>query len=435
MGAHRMKSRGFGWLGVLVVLALLTPASAQEDTQTPSDDTAGEKRGFWSRFPLYLEVLAGQAASDDISSSVRTTETLGTRSFVEIDEASHAQLSVGWTLPEDKGQFRLSFTSYNEDSYKFRSTGSRQLAASGESPLNNITLEEQATWWNLEIEDGTFRSVSIQPTWTPCCGLGPDGIPGTADDIEEPRSDVNLNGIAEIEEITFEPTSLGTTKSVTDSLDNQIQFADLMYLRDFGGRRYGVRWGVGVRYFQYEGNLPAAAWLSLSFRSTAQLHGGYQSFTNGSSINLIAMNTQSDAIGPTGKADFNVKFFRERLKLFVGARAAFVFQQSEVESNDFFTYVVDQSTNALIPAAARIAEQRDKDVWHTGAEAGLHFRVAPGLTLMASYFLERYADAILVPVSFSIPEQLSQADQGVVALYGTKDFTFDGWRAGVGFQF
>lgn len=441
-----MRFKVLGWLGVLLGAILLTPVVAQQGTETATDQTAGEKRGFWDRFPLYLEVQAGQAASEDISTSVRSSETLDVRSFVDIDEAANTKLSVGWTLPEGKGQFRLTFTSFNEDSYTFRSDATRQTASSGETALNNIILEEGATWWNVSIENGTFRSSSLQPTWTPALtqdvvvGPGPDGVLGTPDDeietqILDPRSDINENGVADPNELDYLPTPFGVTKSVTDSLDNQVQFADLMYERDFGGRRYGARWGAGLRYFAYEGNLPAAAWLSLSFRNTSQVNGGYQNFTNGSLADLISMHTKSDGLGPSGKADFQIKFFRERLKLTAGVRAAFIFQQSEVRSNEFFSFVTDTSTNTQIPAPATIIQKRDKDVWHTGVEGGVQYRVAPGLTLMASYFLERYADAILLPRSFALPEKLSQAGQGVVALYRTKDFTFDGWRAGLGFQF
>ncbi len=413
-----MRRKGFGVVGGILLLGLILPVAAQEPTQPPIDETAGEqkKQGFWDRFPLYLEVQAGRSAAEEIGTSVSTTDVLTTESFVEIDEQDNVRFAVGWTLPEEKGQFRLTFNSYRETGYAFRSQASR-LLVSDPQDNSNITPKEPAVWWNVSIEDGVMTSRSQVPEWSIT------------------SSDSNGDGQVDPDEIAYTATPFGTVKQVTPNLDNQVQWADVTYERLFGGRKYAVHWGAGLRYFAYEGNMPTAAWIDTGFRSTPQFHGGYQGFTDGVLSNIISLHTDSRGIGPTGKAIFQIKFFRERLKLLFGVNAAFLVQSSEVESAEFYTRVRESTAPGPVPAPARISEDRDKDVWHTGAEAGINFEVLPGLTLMLSYYRERYADAVLLPTSFSIPETFAQADQGVVALYNTRDFNIDGWRGGIGFQF
>jgi hypothetical protein len=417
-----MKLKGLA-LGCAVAFGfgLCVPAFAQDDPEPETTTTQAapdDDGGFWSRFALYVEVLYGQAEGDAFSASTATSETQTSVNAIALDEVDHTQFSIGWQLPEDKGRFRLMMTGWNESEYSFSGSGRRAVVSQG-NPVGNPgqTLSEAPVeWWRVRIDDGVFTSTSATPTWDPA------------------TDDANGDGFISEDEIRYIPNGFGTTRNVTDSLDTQAQTWDLLFERGFGGRRYSGIWSAGLRYFDYEGNTPVAAWLRTNFVNVPGQHGGYQGFTDGATLRLINFTQDTTAIGPTGSVEFDVNFFRQRLVLFAKVMAAFVVQDSETDSGLFFS-LVDTASGALLPAEARVQEDRDKDVWHTAAEGGLRLRLVEGLHLTLSYYLYQYADALLMPTTFSIPNNQLQIDQGVEALFATRDLEFDGWRGGFSFQF
>ena len=357
-----MKSKGWVRVGSLVVaLALLTPVAAQEPSEE-SADAAGDKPGFWSRFALFIETMVGSASADDISANIETTDVQISRNSIEFEELDHARLEIGWTLPEGKGAFSVVFTGFKETDYVFTGQGLRSAVAdpTGFPFPSTRQAPELVKWWDIQIQNGQLASQSQQPTWIPACAPG-----------MTTGCDVNNDGFVDLDEIEFLPSGFGTTRDVTDTLENQTQTVDVLFLRDFGGRRYSARWGVGVRYFTYEGNMPVAAWLRTNFGSSSGTHGGYQGYTDGAALRLINFSQETTAVGPSGLGEFHLNWLRERVVTYFLVRAAFVIQDAETGSDVFFTFVENSTTGNLVPVEARLFQERDKDVWHSGGEAGV----------------------------------------------------------------
>lgn len=388
----------------------LPPAQAnQEQTQPAGSASESEqKKDFGSKYPFYLEVMGGSGSSEAFSTSVDTTAVLQANNFVTFEEQDNARFVLGWTLPGEKGAFRLVFNGFKETDWSFASSG-RRFTIAGTA----IQAPEPVEWWSIQVENGVLVSQAQQPTWDP--GLDDD----------------NGNGFPDIEEIRPVPLDIGTTRDVVGNLQNQTQTLEFLFQQDWGGRMVDARWGAGIRYFVYEGNLPVAAWLRTQFQAGA----GTQGFTEGAALRLVNYSQDTSGFGPTGYAELRFNFFRERLRLYLQANAAFVLQDMETDSGTFIVHVRNITTDTVFPAESRLTESRSKDVWQTGAEAGVRIGLVPGLKLRLAYFLVSYQDAILLPRFMQIPETLEQVDQGVTALYATKNFEFDGWRVGFSFQF
>ncbi|ANM30256.1 hypothetical protein ABI59_12695 [Acidobacteria bacterium Mor1] len=401
-----------------LALALVLPvwatsaALAQDEAQQAEGEAEEEKGpGFWgNKFALYVEVLAGESASEDIEPDIVVSETLVTRNTYSIDTADHGRVVFGWKLPEEKGGFRVSFTGHKETDFIFDSRGTRFDVA---NPLGGVTQgNERVEWWNVHIQNGQLVSTATVPTWNPL------------------TDDADGGGDADIEEITFAPSTLGVSRSAATSLQNQVQTLDLVYHRNWGGRLVDAQWEGGLRYFAYEGNLPIGSWLRTGFNTSPS-----EGFTDGVGLNLINFNQEATGIGPTGSAEIRVNLLRGKLVLYGKGRFAFIIQDMETDSGDFFTLVRDQANNSVFPVATRLRRELSKDVWHSGAEFGARGKLSNGLTIHAGYFVHVYHDAILLPTELAIPTTLNEAGQPAEALYKTRDWRMDGWRAGVSYQF
>jgi hypothetical protein len=407
---------------VIGALGLVVPAAAQEQQQPEEEQPqapepappAEQKRGLWGRFALYVETMAGSASSDDIVTSIKTSELHGSVASLRLDEIDNARVSIGWKLPEGRGDFRLVWNAFKETSYEYDASGRNVRVFTGIDSLGLVQTTEAPApveWWSQEIRDGALQTRAKVPTWM------------------EEEDDANNDGILALEEIRFDSSPLGTTRSVVDTLENQFQTVDFMYQRDFGGRRINASWGGGARYFVYEGNVPASAWLV-----TFGLGDPDLGFTDGANLRLLSFSQDSTGFGPVGMAELRLNFADRRVVVYWQVDAAFMAQDSESDSGNFYA-LIDFGSLALVPEPARLVEERSKDVWHTGAETGVRVRLVSGLHLQLAYHFHAYADAVLMPTTLAVPASQIEAGQGVSALYATRDLRVDGWRGGFSFQF
>ena len=219
-------------------------------------------------------------------------------------------------------------------------------------------------------------------------------------------------------------------RNVTDTLQNQVSVVEIMYGREFGGRRFSSHWWGGVRSFEYEGNILAGSWMNADFAGVG--------FTDGAFLRLLSFNQETSGFGPSGAWEIDFNFFDKGLQLYVAARAAFVFLSIDSDSGDFFTLVSAEDpliTDAFVPAPTRLMADRDKSTWQTGGEVGARIRLRNGLQFEFGYSIEGYLDVALLPVEMTIPLNAQQAAAGASAIYKTHDLVIDSVHASVAFQF
>jgi hypothetical protein len=324
--------------------------------------------------------------------------------------------AVGWKLPADKGDFRLSFNGLKETAYEFSSTGYHNFVAEpgGSRQCFAPAGPCLVRWWQLEIDDGDAVIQHFTPTWSMA-------------------NDLNGNQEADVNEVQISGADDEYERLFHDSLQNQVQTIDGVFGREFGKRRFSSRWWGGLRYFQYKGNIPAAAWL---LRSVAG-----QGFTDIASLMPLNLAHESSGFGPTGSWEVDFNFFERRVQLFARGQIALIFSSIDSDTGDFLTYVFREpgtkfpGTSILLVAPARLSASRDKTTWQNVAELGGRYALGNGLKFELNWSRAGYLDALLTPLSMTIPETELQVDQGASAVYKTRDIIVDAWRAVVGFQF
>ena len=157
-------------------------------------------------------------------------------------------------------------------------------------------------------------------------------------------------------------------------------------------------------------------------------------FTEGSLLKLLNFEQESSGIGPTGSWEVDFNFFEKGLVLFLRGQAAFLINQVESDSGEFFT-VLNVGGSSSQFAASRIQESRDKSSWQTTGEIGARIQFRNGLKLQLAASRTGFLDVVLSPISITIPDNAQQAPNGTSALLITKDLIFDSYNAGVAFQF
>jgi hypothetical protein len=355
---------------------------------------------------MYVEVAAGNSTIDEINSSVATGVESLTQSRLELDDQDFGRAVVGWMLPVGRGSFLIAFEGHKENSYSFRSSALQNTLAGATQDTPTAPIP----WWFLSIENGQLNSARTPPVW----------------DIF--TDDANGNGRPDPGEVRFLPADLVLSREVPDNLLNRVQTIDLLFQREFGGRRISGRWDVGPRYFVYKGNIPIAAWLSVGA-------GPGEGFTDGFQNRVLTFEEEATGIGPTFSLEIQFHFFRKRLTLYGMGRGAFLITSLTTDSGVFYALLRDPTSETLFPAEARLKHEVDKSTWNLGAELGVRVRILEGFHFHAAYSVMAYQDAVLLPNTFSIPENVQQVDQGTVALYNTQDLTFTTVRAGLSFQF
>jgi hypothetical protein len=408
-------------LPAIFLLAFIAPAVAQDaDAEPMESEATGEPAKKEKSFPLFVEVLYGDAASDAILTPIVTSANISFNTF-EMDSADNARTSIAWNLKRGmepvvgKGRFRLLFDGYKETGYRFGARGQTFDVFDTSSATPSTQLgDSMHDWWILDIAGGILTSSSPRPSW------------------DSTTDDANSDGVPNADEVTVLPAVIMGTTPVIADLETQIQTIELLYERSWGKRVLSASWGAGLRYFTYEGNYPVAAWIRPATAiSVGEPFGGY---TNGLSAPILTLYEQTEGVGPTGYVEMQYNVFGDRLQLYGTARAAFVLQSMDATSGEFATLVLGNS-GEFISAPASLDQTLDKDVWHTGAEIGARLRLAGGLKLHLGYHLTAYQDSILIPQDLSVPETPAQIQFGTTATFNTRDFIISGWRAGFSFEF
>lgn len=414
------------WKRVLAVAGLILALGAtdrglraQEQPQDPPQEPSGEaaaqpvesgeqKTPFWgSKFALYLEAGLGSGSVESLNSSIETSSAARSQNAFDLEDMKSGYVALGWKLPIDRGSFRVVFTGFSEDSYRFTGIGSKR-ALKGTAVLPGTNLP----WWQVTAQDGVITSTLVPPSFV----------------------DANGNRQVDDGEIRYFPATPDRVLvgSVPSNALNRVQTWDLLFLRDFGGRTVSARYTCGLRHLVYEGNVPAAAWLSVSGGSRPE--GG---FTDGATLRLLGMNQQTTGFGPTGSLELQYHLFRDRVVLFGESRFAFLVQDMTVDTGNFFTIISPQGSTPPIqlPAVARLEQSVSKSTWNFGGQFGVRVRVVPGLQLQVTYDRMSYQDTVLLPYSITIPATEGEISFGSVALYQTQDLELDSIRLTAGFQF
>lgn len=424
------------------------PAPPAPEPAAPSAEQLTPASGR-PRFALYVSAGYGSAGTDTIDISNETFVTTKAENFFEIDEQKNGRAALGWKFAAGKGDLRLLFNGYEEESYEFRSRGLQDFVTvpkDGPGSTRNCTTEDGdpclLPWWELTVQDGQLRSTRTPPTWSPfddrgvcSVSMNPCTVGTQAQDC--PGEACVTQGIVNPDEV-----ELGTVPDAQfevpflDSLQNQVQTWDALYGREFGTRRLTSHWWAGVRFFEFAGNIPSASWVNVDFAG-----GGYP---DGSFIRPIVYHVESRGGGPSGAWSIDWNFFEKRFVLFAKGAAAFTFNDLESDSGLFFVLVrpapLPDVPTLFVPAPARLQDQRNKSTWQTQATAGLRLNLRNGLELELAYQINGYLDAILIPITYNVPQNELQVDlddpfANVSAIFSTRDYVIDGYYGSVGFQF
>jgi hypothetical protein len=375
------------------------PEQAEPQAPPPAEPETEKK----TPFSMYFEAGSGAYTPDDVDPSITTLSTLVSDSTMSWDAQDYARVAIGWKLQRGRGDFRLIFNGYSESGYEFNSTGLMSLVQN-----SSVGVAGPLPWWRLTAKDGDVHSEMWPPQWTPA-------------------NDTNGNGLVDPGEQFYTDPTIVVDSKTFPNMQNRAQTYDLVFGNVWGPRRVQGRWYGGFRYFLYEGNIPAAAWLDTGMENTGI------GFTEGSLLRLINFNQHTEGLGPTGLAEVRFNFFNQVFQLYLNGQATFIVMNIDMNSGLFATFV-DNAGNK-VPIAANLSESQTKSSWQTGAEAGMRIRLRNGLKLEAGYGVVGFLDSIMLPTQLRIPGNQQESAQGTSAIYNTQDYVLKGWRAGIAFQF
>lgn len=413
-------------IGGALALCLVWSARAQEQPAEPQPDPgdggeavadesptepAPEKKSRWKEFfgdrnALYVEFGVAGGSFDDIDASVSTSTSNLSYNNLSIDSVLGGRAAIGWTLPFDRGRYLLSFEGFKEDAYTFDAAGMlSQLARQGGGFRS---VDDPVQWWTVRASDsGRVDGTRNPPIW----------------------NDANGNNIVDPGEVAYGTPDLTFSSGTTDTLKNTVQTWDLLYQRDWGGRRFRGSWSAGVRYSLYEGTIPLAAWLGTESSSPGVL------YTDGTATRLLPLSQKTEGWGPTGSGEAQYNFARGRVILYLQARGALVLQNMNADTGPFVTYARDSASGFIILAPARLQESLDKTVWQLAGELGARIRILPGTHLLLAYSYRGYLDSVLIPAAIQVPQTDAQAGRGTIGLFKSLDLRVQSFHAGLSFQF
>jgi hypothetical protein len=391
-----------------------TPAPAPEPTAAPPPppiEAKPKEAFFGNRFALYLEVRAGvSSTADDLFTHITMTTNLETESSLTYEDLKHGEFTVGWTLPRDRGQYLFTYTGVADGAYSLDGTG-LQRAYTNPSGDATDTLENLQPWWHTTIRDGRLRSFQTPATWDPAV------------------DDADLDGFPDQNEIHFPTTTVDVSRSVPDDLGAHLYTYDLYYRREFGGTRFHARWTAGGRYIDFNAALPMPIWNNVG----AGIGGvGY---TEGIVNPLLVTQQSATGWGPLGSGEMQFNFFRRRLQLYGLARAAFIVQNTKLDSGTFEFLARDSGGGGTVPRQGHFDASIDKSTWNSTFEAGVRFRILPGFHVFADWNKSGYLDTLIVPTKLSLPANSGQVDQPIGASYKTEDIVLTTFQVGLSFQF
>jgi hypothetical protein len=308
-----------GWKRILTVVVLVCVTPGLGVLALAADTDNGDTDKKKSKFAIYVEAAGGSASATSLNSSINTTSNDFSNAALNLDSNYFGRAVVGWQLtPKELGRFLLRFEGYREDSYEFDAQGFQDTAeGAGDGEVDPVV------WWTIHAERGGTKSVLTTPIY--------DRVNDEVIYADDP--DLVINGPA------------------PDDLQNRLQTYDLIYERRFGGRRTRALWTAGLRYYQYDGNVPAGAWFSTNFPGVG--------FTDGTLLRLLNLNQSGSGAGPVFSIELQHGFWRDRLVVFGEARTAFVLQDIQMDSGDFFT-ITRFSGDPFLTAPARLNESTSK---------------------------------------------------------------------------
>ena len=420
------------FIGILVMAPCLSaPAQAQEPPTDepaaapateaePQDGTETEEEEKEKHFGLYLALAGGAATIDDINSSIITRTIVDeTSTAFKLEDQLYARASIGWKLKK-KGDFRVDYRGYREDTYSVQSTGLSSKILDGQTGTLPVA------WWELTVENGQSTATRTPRWWTPDFDLpGAGGEPGNS---RPDPNEVQYTDCSDPSSPFFDRCRTVTAEVPTD-LNNRLETIDLLYGQEFGKRRVTSRWWGGFRYMKYSGQIMAPAWLmSSSFDEGL----GY---SDGTFLKSLLLTQETEGWGPTGAWEIDANFFDQRLQIYGRAQVAFLRTTISVDSGPFVTLVTEAAGTNLLLADAHLDESREKSVWNTAFEVGVRYTFFRSLTLDIGYHRAGFLDAIILPSQIIVPEKEQTIPNGTSALYGTQDYRVEGWFAGIAFQF
>lgn len=407
---------------MFLLLAIAPIVMAQEPADPPATDDpaaqpeqaepqappppAPEKKGK-TPFSLYIEAGGGAYEPDSIDPSIESLSTHVAKNTMSWDAQDFARVAIGWKLQRGRGDFRLIFNGYSENGYELESTG---MLSAIDTTLDSPDVLGPLPWWRINVKNGDVHAERWPPQW----------------DAE--LDDANDNGFVDPGEQRYTEPDLVLDSVTFASMQNRVQTYDFVFGNTWGPRRVQGRWYGGFRYFLYEGNIPAGAWLY------SQPTG--EGYTDGALLRLLNFSQSSEGLGPTGLMEVRFNFFNQLFQIYANGQATFMVMNIEMDTGLFTTLVeTTGQVGAKVPIAASLSEQQTKSTWQTGAELGMRLRLKNGLKLEASYGIVGLLDAILLPTQIRIPDNQQEAAQGTSAIYNTQDYVLTGWRAGIAFQF
>lgn len=398
----------FVWAGAVARAQEPTPEPTPpkpEPAAPPAATPSGDGPWWGGRNLLYLEVGYGSSSVDPLDASVATDlSSLATNNF-ELTDTPFGRFVVGWTLPNERGRFSVAFEGIVEDGYKLESTGSLP-ATLGDSSAS----ESELPWWQLTAEDGRVEGVRNPPYWS-----FTDDLDG---DFKPDANEVRYLG-ADIVSSSRGPSDLG----------NKLQTIDLLYDRNFGGRRVWGHWSAGLRHFQYSGNIPSGLWLG-----GGDAPPGYH-FSDGLVDPIVVFSQNTKGYGPTGSGGINYGFSRRRFVLFAEARFAFMVQDLETDTGEFLTYAFVNTTQTFLTVPAHLHQANSKSTWHVQLDVGARLRILENTHLTLGYRVSNYMDSVLLPVSLIVPDNQQQATRPATAQFNTRDLRVDIFTLGLSYQF
>ncbi len=430
--------RGFVAVGgLLVVLTCGIPAAVAQDPATPEPapaDITGQQFEQQKRhFGLYLAVAAGRGSSNPLGTSIAANTSNLAISSVELTDQTYGRGTIGWQFKDSrKGDIRLMVSGLREEEYEFHSRGLTNLLPDDEEadPLCEFNMGEADTkalclvpWWTVEAINGNFVAERVLPIWDLSADTDNDGQAdyGVCTDLG--------GGMERCGEIIFDhgaPDRL-LEGQIADDLQNRILTFDAVYGREFGGRRFSSRWWTGLRYFSYEGQLLAGAWLSTGMGSPGE------HFTDGGFLKMLRITQETSGIGPVGSWEIDFNFFDKGVVLFARLESAFTFNSMKIDSGQFFRVSQEgDSSNPAILVPDRMDKELDKSTWQTKAEAGARLNFKNGLQVEVGYSRTGYLDIVLMPDLLQLGG--AQVTNGNPQSF-TQDLIVDAFHAGVGFQF
>lgn len=372
------------------------PSAPEEETATaeePASVTEQQEEGKKEKMPfgLYVGVAGGMGDADQFNTTIFANELNAGANYLTLSEQTYGRAAIGWQLPNRKGDFRLIFQGFKEEKYEYSSRGVTDRLPNDNSV--DVSSGGLVPWWFTEIDGGDLVSVRLKPIWNPATD---DADSDGRGDFDPSDPGCKFGGdVAHCGEISYDLTAPDRVVVATmpDNLENRINSYDVVYGREFGGRRYSSRWWGGLRYFKYEGQLLASAWLNLS--ESAGEH-----YTDGAFLRLLSIAQQTTGVGPIGswEADFN--FYDKGLQLYIRGEAAFTFNSMDMDSGPFFQ-IVDEGTSVPPTPATflsdRLAKSIDKSSWQDRGEFGARVYLKNGLQFEVAYSITGYLDFILMP--------------------------------------